>query len=105
MTVRVYVSQPMRGYSEQDIEKVRDRVVGWAREDSDDRILEIPKFNITQMKGTKPVRMLGMSIELMSDADIVLFAPGWQYARGCRIEHRICQDYGIPYKELTEEDI
>lgn len=103
--MRVYVSQPMRGYSEEDIEEMRDRVISYAMGKAEDKVLEIPKFNINHMRGTKPVRMLGMSIELMSDADIVLFAPGWQYARGCRIEHRICVDYGIPYEEVSEEDL
>ena len=38
---------------------------------------------------------LGKSISLMSEADLVVFAPGWENARGCRIEHEVAKEYGI----------
>ena len=31
----------------------------------------------------------------INEADIVVFAEGWENARGCRIEHTIAQDYGM----------
>jgi len=47
-----------------------------------------------------PVYCLGESIKLMEDADIAVFAPGWENARGCRIEHKICEEYNIYYMEI-----
>lgn len=44
--------------------------------------------------------MLGMSIALMAEADLVVFAKGWRKARGCRIEHKVCETYGISIFEL-----
>lgn len=102
MLKRVYVSQPMRDVPEADILKTREICLDFAKGFFPyDEIIEVPKFDLTKVRGLHPVRILGMSIELMSDADLVVFAEGWQYARGCRIEHRICQDYGIPYKEIS----
>ena len=40
---------------------------------------------------------LGKSLELLSDADIVVFAKGWRNARGCRIEFKCAKEYGISY--------
>lgn len=31
----------------------------------------------------------------MANADAVYFMEGWQNARGCVIEHMICEKYGI----------
>ena len=41
------------------------------------------------------VYCLGRAIIKLSEADIVVFAEGWENARGCRIEHTIAQDYGM----------
>ena len=38
---------------------------------------------------------LGKSLELLAQADVVYFAPGWADARGCRIEHLCAVEYGI----------
>lgn len=103
MVKRVFISQPMRDLSEEEIAVVREKCMDYAKEILDDEeVIEIPKFDPMKMRGLRPARCLGMSIELMSDADLVIFAPGWQYARGCRIEHRVCQDYTIPYREIEE---
>lgn len=37
---------------------------------------------------------LSKSIEFISKVDIVYFMKGWEKARGCKIENKICQDYG-----------
>ena len=39
-------------------------------------------------------------IEFLAKADVAIFAPGWQNARGCRIEHQCAEDYGIPVMEV-----
>ena len=46
-------------------------------------------------RGLKPLFNLGRSIQLLSEADIAYFAPGWSKARGCRIEYMCASDYGI----------
>ena len=40
---------------------------------------------------------LGRSIQLMAESDLVIFAKDWRDARGCRIEHAICELYQIPH--------
>ena len=36
---------------------------------------------------------LGEAIKKMANCDTVVFAKGWQYARGCRIEHEVTRLY------------
>ena len=101
MVKRVYISQPMKDLSDTDIREARDQAMEKALEIfGDEEVIEIPKFEQAKVRGLHPARCLGMSIELMSDADLVIFSPGWNYSRGCRIEHRVCQDYGIPYQDM-----
>ena len=45
--------------------------------------------------GKNSTELLGKSIFLMGEADLVVFAPGWENARGCRIEHEVAKEYGI----------
>lgn len=43
----------------------------------------------------KPLRFLGKSLELLSNADIAYFAKDWDKYRGCKIEHTCANEYGI----------
>ena len=43
--------------------------------------------------------LLGISIFLMSYADLVYFVKGWDDARGCIMEHNVAVAYGIPIVE------
>jgi hypothetical protein len=44
----------------------------------------------------EPVFYLSQSIYLLSLSDLVYFMDGWENARGCKIEHTIVKEYGIP---------
>ena len=42
------------------------------------------------------VDFLGKSLIYLADADAAIFGEGWENYRGCRIEHQVCADYGVP---------
>ena len=42
-----------------------------------------------------PLRYLGYAIYMLADCDEAAFGEGWKSARGCRIEYKVCQEYGI----------
>lgn len=42
---------------------------------------------------------LAKSIDAMANVDAVYFAEGWNFARGCKIERRIAEDYGVKILE------
>ena len=62
--------------------------------------LKIEKANVLDISENKsPIYYLAKSIELLDKADAVVFMPGWQQYRGCRIEFQVAKDYGIFLKE------
>ena len=48
---------------------------------------------------------LGKSIELLSTADLVVFAEDWDSYRGCKIEHRCAEEYGLKIMYVSGENV
>ena len=95
---KVFVSQPMKGKTKEQIieerEKIKVTLDGYFRGvhyEIIDSILTPPK-NTTN----EALWCLGTSLQLLSEADVAIFANGWELARGCWIEHECCIRYGIP---------
>ena len=74
---KLFISQPMKGKSDEDILTERKKAI----------------------KSAKPLWFLGKSLELLAGADIAYFTKGWQEARGCKIENTCAIEYGIPVIE------
>ena len=53
----------------------------------------------------KNIYYLSKAITLMTEADIIIFMPGWKDSRGCKIEYEIAKEYGIPYIDISNIDI
>lgn len=100
---KLFISQPMRGLSDEEILAERDRIHKAAEQVSGEKYEVIPSF-IEGRKFDKKniaVRYLSESIMLLSDADVAVFGSGWESARGCKIEHQICQDYDIKIIDIS----
>ena len=48
---------------------------------------------------------LGKSIELLSTADLVVFAEDWDSYRGCKIEHRCAEEYGLKIMYVSGNNV
>ena len=94
---RLFISQPMKGKTDEEILKVRHKAIASAKKNfSDDEDVEvIDSFFQNAPADARPLWFLGKSLELLSTADIAYFAKGWQDARGCRIENTCAIEYGI----------
>ncbi len=102
---RLFVSQPMRGKTDEEILAVRESAIVNVKEiladENDDSDIEvIDSFFQSAPVDANPLWFLGKSIELLSTADIVYFADGWTTARGCVIEHMCAEKYGL---EMIED--
>lgn len=64
---KLFISQPMRGRRMADIVRERKTLVADA----------------------------AVALQELAEADAVIFAPGWETARGCRMEHLAAEEYGI----------
>lgn len=100
--VRLFISQPMRGLTDEEILKARgeirvkaEKIIGGKVELIDSFIEEYPG----EINKTVPVYYLGKSIQFLSQADLAYFGGDWQNARGCKIEHEIAKEYGIAILE------
>lgn len=88
--MKVMISQPMKGKSEEQIRKEREEVVKEIEAQGHEVVNTIFDFGPEK----NPVHYLAKSIETMADVDCVVFMPGWNQARGCRIEYQIALEYG-----------
>ena len=120
--VKVFISQPMRGKTEEEILKIREKAIksirGWKMrkaimgfdcinvlsDDPPEEIIIMDSYfaDYNPDSGCIPLKYLAKSIEMLADADIAYFAKGWQDARGCRIENKCAIEYGI---KVIEEDM
>lgn len=101
---KVFISLPMAGRSSEEIEAERDEMlarVAAMYAERGEEVREVPSyFGPKAAEQMEPLELLGKSIELLSHADLAAFAPGWEDARGCRIEHACAVDYGVEVMEL-----
>lgn len=108
-TVRLFISQPMRGKSDEEIEREREKLVEIAEAvyfggGGVEVIDSFFKGGLDVPAGAKaPLYYLSKSLELLATADVAIFAEDWQGARGCRIEHECAKQYRVPMIELPEE--
>jgi len=94
---KLFISQPMRGKSDEEVLAVREKAIKCAEERLGEKVEVIDSFFQGAPADAKPLWFLGKSLELLSSADMAYFAPGWKSARGCRIEHTCCDEYEIPH--------
>ena len=98
--IKLFVSQPMNGKTNEEILEERNRLIDKVKEVHGD-VEVIDSFFQDAPHDAKPLWFLGKSLELLSTADLAVFARGWVGARGCVIEHECCLRYGI---EIFNDD-
>ena len=94
---KLFISQPMRGKTEEEILREREKVIKAVEKYYGNEIEIIDSFfdDYDPKNGCIPLKYLAKSLELLADADIVFFCRGWDTARGCIIEHQCSVEYGI----------
>lgn len=92
---KLFISQPMRGKTNEEILAVRQMAIESAERHLGENVEVIDSFFQNAPADAKPLWFLGKSLELLSGADVAYFAKGWEEARGCRIENTCAIEYGI----------
>lgn len=93
--MKVMISLPMNGKKDSD---VRKRMKELTKEFDKLHIEVVDSFLTDEVKNSyhPGVYYLGRTLmKFMHNVDAVYFDEGWQDARGCRIERKICEEYGI----------
>ena len=102
--LKIMISQPMRGKTNEQIRQEREKLVKRLEKDNFEVVDTIISENAPK-NCNEAIYYLSKSIEFISKVDIVYFMKGWQEARGCKIENKICQDYGRQTMyDIYEED-
>ncbi|MGO5071749.1 hypothetical protein [Roseburia faecis] len=98
---RIFISQPMKDKTDEQILKERERAVSAVKEKFNGKDVEvIDSFFQSAPHDAKPLWFLGKSLELLSTADVAYFIGEWKNYRGCKIENTCAKEYGI---ETIEE--
>ena len=100
---KLFISQPMKGKTNEEIEAERAKAVEEAKAVLNDDVEVIDSFFKDAPVDARPLWFLGKSIELLSVADIAYFAKDWDKYRGCKIEHSCAVEYGIKVIEYAED--
>ncbi len=99
---KIYISQLMHGRTEEEILNERKFLIQFAED-----ILNVDDYEVQFIDSyfgsdsdkdfqNNPLWYLGESLKQLSQADGVIFGPGWTHGRGCLIEKQCCELYGIP---------
>ena len=104
---RLFISQPMKGKTDEEIMAVREKAIESAKNMLGEPVEVIDSFFQSAPVDAKPLWYLAKSLELLATADVAYFASGWEYFRGCRIENTCAIEYGVDviedYTETQKE--
>ena len=92
--MKVMISQPMNGRSEEEIKKERQNII----EKFNKMHIEVINTLFTEEAPDNcnvAVYYLGKSISAMKDIDALYLCDNWNLARGCKIENQVAREYGI----------
>lgn len=99
--IKVFISQPMRDKTNEQIEVERQRAIETIKKEYfNDEVELIDSFFKNAPHDARPLWFLGKSFELLSTADVAYFIKGWDKYRGCKMEHTAALEYGI--RVITE---
>ena len=76
--VRLFISQPMKGKTNEEIKAVREKAIESAKRELGEDVEVIDSFFENAPADARPLWFLGKSLELLSTADVAYFAKGWE---------------------------
>ena len=96
--MKIMISQPMKGKTNEQIREERAELVKRLQEEGDEVVDTV--FENAPADEDVAIYMLSQSIRYIGKVDAVVFMPGWENARGCRIEYEVADNYGKFIKTL-----
>lgn len=102
--MKVFISQPMRGKTNEEIKAERKRLIGKAREhygadiEVVDSFFEAPPEDAPE--DARPLWYLGKALQLMSTAQALVLPRGWEWYSGCMVENLAATMYLLDILEV-----
>ena len=94
--MKAFISQPMKGKSDEQILADRADAYALIRSVYPDAELIDTFIDESLSEKHEGLRYLSKSIDMLDEADAVWMLEGWEKARGCKLEHDCAIAYGIP---------
>ena len=95
MNKYAFISQPMK---DKPLHQIQDERASLEKKLMDKGYIIINSLVnhlVPEYTKNEPLYCLGLALEKMADADVVVFMRGWNRARGCKVEHHAAKAYGI----------
>lgn len=103
--MKIFISQPMHGRSDDEILNERAEIAKNLEEVFGKDVKIIDSFTKSSEDISKGrIWMLGGSIQLMFDADVLVFVEGYEKAKGCMIEKQVAVLYNLKILFYSKKD-
>lgn len=102
---KIFISQPMRDKTDEQIKAIREAVEKYVFNKYDDDVMIIDSFFENAPHDARPLWFLGKSFELLSTADLAVFVDNWNEYRGCVMENEACKRYGIDFITVDSKSL
>lgn len=103
--MKVFISQPMNGLSDDEILKERKLLIKICKDKFGEKIEILDSWFNKEFENfeckNKGLLYLAKSLEVMADADVVVLDRNWGTARRCVIEKNAANKYGIRVYERS----
>ena len=99
--MKAMISQPMAGLTKELILKVKEKAEAYLNDHGYEVVNtffdEEWKEELEHNKDVVnvPLKYLAKSLDTMATCEVVYFCPGWEKARGCKIEHEVAKAYDL----------
>lgn len=100
--MKVMISQPMKGKTNEQIRQERELLVEELTKQGHEVVDTIIEDFIQEEGNDYAIKCLAKSIDFIAGVDALVLMPGWENARGCRIENKVALDYGKFVKYVGE---
>lgn len=102
--MKVFLSQPMRGKTHEEILSNIREVQEFLTKYLDSTNIEIIESYSPKNKSKEPLVALGDSIKMLANADLAVFLDDWNQYRGCIIEYHAAKIYEVPHISVKSEN-
>lgn len=106
--MKVFISMGMRDKTIKEIRETMNDIANTLKKrfKEDIEVIDtvVEDFENLEVKN-EGLYCLGKSIELLSTADLVVFAEDWDSYRGCKIEHRCAEEYGLKIMYVSGDNV
>lgn len=91
--MKLMISQPMRGKTEEQIKEEREEIVKQL-ENKGHKVVDTIFTEKPPKDCDIAIYYLAKSIEMIGKVEGLVFMSGWEKARGCLVEHKVACEYG-----------